>query len=121
MEQIPPQDQPPDPRSQILSMLTEIHTLMQTLVAVEQTRGAGVRESVIRFVNDRPGFFSSSVIADQLCGRIHTKSPDPRRVIMTTIAALVREGALERDALGRVIPAEAKEIAHETEHSSASP
>jgi len=64
-------------------------------------RVSGVRQSIIELVRESD-FLTSSQIADQLEERIVTKSEDPRRVIMSTVSALVRENVFERDALGRI-------------------
>lgn len=61
----------------------------------------GIRDSILALVEESD-FLTSGEIADQLQDRIVTKSQDPRRVIMSTVSALHREGLLQKDALGRM-------------------
>ena len=101
---------PPEQAEKILNRLDEIHGLIRSLVVVEGVRGAGVKVALMALVSERPGFFNSSQIADQLQGRIQTKSDAPRQVIFSTISQLVRQHVLEKDSLGRLLVAEPEEV-----------
>ncbi len=102
-----------------------VHDLVEQLVAKLQDHGIsfnevrivtspplkvpGVRDSIIALVR-RSDYLGSSQIANQLQNEITTKSDDPRRVIVSTVSALVREGILTRDRLGCLSVAETREV-----------
>lgn len=64
-------------------------------------RVPSVRALIVAEVGETD-FMTSSQLADALTDRIVTKSDDPRRVVLSTISALCREGVLSKDPLGRL-------------------
>ena len=70
-------------------------------VRIVESPPVSVRASIIALVQ-KHDYLTSTQIANQLQDEITTKSDDPRRVIVSTVSALVREHILVRNALSHL-------------------
>ena len=72
-------------------------------------RPIGARDAVLEFLRRNQGTHTSPQIAELLHPVIHSKSEDRRRVVLSTVSNLARDGVIERDTLGRMRLAEPQE------------
>lgn len=101
-----------DVAMETLKTLRELQRILSILAVAEPARSAGARQAVIELVKRRPDVFRPSELAEQLAGRIYSKSGEPRKVLQSTVSTLLRERVLAKSAAGKLIPAEAEELAY---------
>jgi hypothetical protein len=62
----------------------------------------GPSEAVIEILRNAPATHTSQQVAEMLRNKVFSRSDDPRRVILSTVSNLVRDGVVVRDELGRL-------------------
>lgn len=64
----------------------------------------GASDAAMEFVRNNPGKYNAVQVAELLNGKFFTRSDDARRVMVSTLSNLVRDGVVKRDSLGRLAP-----------------